>query len=200
MLLSNLIQNCIHLSSKPTIMLFSCFIHSLTVQGKRREGDKRGVQRFPNEQLPVLHMLISCEGCIVAEISFFFFFFGHYSHLQPNYKHGVLISVNRAPHLHPSARLCPSVHAPTAAWMFTSVWGWENRPRLKGGRAMMLRGERKGREGSVQRGERARERGKKKKKKATGKGETRRTQPLPIDAGGFSSRAPRSADTERWSQ
>lgn len=39
-----------------------------------------------------------------------------------------------------------------------------------------------------------------KKEKAAGKGETRRTQPLPIDAGGFGSGAPRSADTGRWSQ
>lgn len=57
-------------------------------------------------------------------------------------------------------------------------------------------GRKNGREGSVQRGERARE----EKKKRRQERETRRTQPLPIDAGGFGSGAPRSADTGRWSQ
>lgn len=64
------------------------------------------------------------------------------------------------------------------------------------GRVLIVRGERKG--GRAVCSEVREREGK--KEKAAGKGETRRTQPLPIDAGGFGSGAPRSADTGRWSQ
>lgn len=104
--------------------------------------------------------------------------------------------------------VCECVRA-AAAWMFTSIWGWvgkrareKERLRWKGEREGWREGNdaerRKGREDSVQWGER--EKGGKKKEKAAGKGETGRTRQLPIDAGALNSGAPRSADTGRWSQ
>lgn len=87
--------------------------------------------------------------------------------------------------------------------------GMERTEEEEGGRVMMLREEKGGREGGrtvcseVRERERGRERkeqGQGKKEKAAGKGKTGRTRQLPIDVGAFDSGARCSADTGRWSQ
>lgn len=153
------------LALSPVLCIPSLFLYNVIMWREIRGG--RAASALMSSCLSLCSSVVRILFAVISS--------DNYSQFRPNRKHRGSIPFSGAPDPRPWASVCVRLCMRlTAAWMFTSVSGWErNRDGKERGverEGVDHEGRRKGREGSVQRGERAREEKKKRRQERERRG------------------------------